>query len=1284
MFDGELVKRVTTFWHDAISFVTLDDLIQKNPNAPAITFDHAATGVVTKPQLTGDAGETTETAHEEGRAVIVALGLAPKDWHRLRGYRSQARYLLAIPARLNTAGYLLPHNAEVPFFNPARIQSNDQRNDIFITSAEIVTAWMDAHSPPTIQEWPPLWAYALSMLTGALFEPAADISTAQNSLTRALGLARPHEWIATIVPASASNEATAAIERLYAALLDPGEQTGTSIRTFQRLISGLVGRPVLTGKEAARADEGALGHIDAFKGSPTDASGRQQTREIFPLDSSQRQVVRHACCLDEGAIQAVNGPPGTGKTATLRAVIGSYWVRAALTEDRPPIIVGCGATNQAVTNITEAFIDAPHRGEDYPLAERWNPFVSSYGMFFASPRYAENNPDKVLKYQGFQQSTRPKDRCLFTLCEARNPFSPAELGELTEYYLGKAAACKEIPGNDVTSVMVALRMLLHSVAIDMPRFLRGLTARATAGITYDLLADQRIQSQLLPLITRQSDFVQRLFQTFVDYLHAPSPEPLREIMADAECNEAEAARLLMESVIDASLRPHAFHIAARYWEGRFLQAASGRLYTRSEENLKDALQRVCMLAPCIVSTINTLPRLFAITAPDPDAPRRFAWGAADLLIMDESGQALPEAGSACFALTKRALVVGDLRQLEPVANLQPQNEIALLTRRNAAEDYIYLFDSFKAPSSGSVLAMAQRASSYHDRFGDGLTLLFHYRCVKPIIDYCNRLSYGGYLKAKTGDGAGQWPPPLSWVEITDTAAKRRGSWVNEHEAREIASWLRAAWPRLYESMGGKMTIAETVAVLSAFRPQIDVLRVAIKEAFAAVPEDLPPGIVWPTPGDIQDMTIGTVHALQGAERPIVLFSGTVAAENTAAPFFDSSPNILNVAVSRAKKSFIYFGDPQLLFRHNREGVLTSGKPSAILGDHMRQHPLARCLYPLYLVIVEAPGKSQAIGEILGKDYRVFATGGSIREIDEGDLGLGFDRGLRPRWRWREGPGKPTQDDFAAHARAFDSYEAVYIATDGDMEGEAIAWHVTDVLASIAGPEVWNKVQRVRLGDITREALMEAFAAASPGGIDPNIAGAAIVRAIADRLIAGRLAAEVNRLGSTAETAREAALGAALQPVTMPGSRPRTARPRPGRVQTGVLRLVFDIAERDIETIARLGRFRINATVQIGAGTLKGRLVLPDREYRINAAEEGAAWQKLKASLSRLPAGLDGYEHDGLEQAAHVLGPPPFLSTIEVMRRAVHHRLMPWEVMEALQNLYLGRIMTHDYIGEIEE
>jgi hypothetical protein len=210
------------------------------------------------------------------------------------------------------------------------------------------------------------------------------------------------EWIVKIPPASSSTQTIGEIARVYGGVLVADEKQRAGLRTCRRLVSDFGGSPALSSNDAAKADTEELAHIDGF-GPVERAKTPTQSREIFPLDRSQRQVVRHACRLAEGEILAVNGPPGTGKTAMLRAVIASCWVRAAVIGDHPPIIVGCGATNQAVPNITEAFIDAGHGlKNDYPVAERWNPFVGSYGMFFASGTYAGEHPDKAKKYQAFR------------------------------------------------------------------------------------------------------------------------------------------------------------------------------------------------------------------------------------------------------------------------------------------------------------------------------------------------------------------------------------------------------------------------------------------------------------------------------------------------------------------------------------------------------------------------------------------------------------------------------------------------------------------------------------------------------------------------------------------------------------------------------------------------------------------------------------------------------------------------------------------------------------------
>ena len=76
---------------------------------------------------------------------------------------------------------------------------------------------------------------------------------------------------------------------------------------------------------------------------------------------------------------------------------------------------------------------------------------------------------------------------------------------------------------------------------------------------------------------------------------------------------SDAKVLLIDRLLDLTLRPYAFHMAARYWEGRYLQECSEELLiTRTAKNVEKGLRRLCMLTPCLVSTVHKLPQLFGL------------------------------------------------------------------------------------------------------------------------------------------------------------------------------------------------------------------------------------------------------------------------------------------------------------------------------------------------------------------------------------------------------------------------------------------------------------------------------------------------------------------------------------------------------------------------------------------------------------------------------------------------------------------------------------------------
>src|SRR5437660_9299190 len=142
-----------------------------------------------------------------------------------------------------------------------------------------------------------------------------------------------------------------------------------------------------------------------------------------------------------------------------------------------------------------------------------------------------------------------------------------------------------------------------------------------------------------------------------------------------------------------------------------------------------------------------------------------------------------------------------------------------------------------------------------------------------------------------------------------------------------------------------------------------------------------------------------------------------------------------------------------------------------------------------LVVVESPAKAKTIEKYLGKDYKVLASVGHVRDLPESSLGVTVDNGFALEYVVNEDKHKVIDAITKAAKRA----ESVYLATDYDREGEAIAWHV----AEAAGiPR--EKRNRVTFTEITRRAVTEAFD--HPREIDSRLVDAQQARRAIDRLV----------------------------------------------------------------------------------------------------------------------------------------------------------------------------------------
>ena len=119
-----------------------------------------------------------------------------------------------------------------------------------------------------------------------------------------------------------------------------------------------------------------------------------------------------------------------------------------------------------------------------------------------------------------------------------------------------------------------------------------------------------------------------------------------------------------------------------------------------------------------------------------------------------------------------------------------------------------------------------------------------------------------------------------------------------------------------------------------------------------------------------------------------------------------------------------------------------------------------------LVVVESPAKARTINKLLGKDFTVLASVGHVKDLPKSKLGVDVEDGFKPEYVVIRGKAK-TINELKKAGKAADK---IYLASDPDREGEAIAWHIADEIDA-AG----KKTKRVLFNEITARAIKEAIA-----------------------------------------------------------------------------------------------------------------------------------------------------------------------------------------------------------------
>ncbi len=309
---------------------------------------------------------------------------------------------------------------------------------------------------------------------------------------------------------------------------------------------------------------------------------------------------------------------------------------------------------------------------------------------------------------------------------------------------------------------------------------------------------------------------------------------------------------------------------------------------------KDAMmpslwQSLFLLVPVISTTFASVGRMMA------DVKKR---GVVGLLIVDEAGQAQPQHAIGALYRSRRAIIVGDPKQIEPVVT----DDLAYL--KNAYDQGITALYTDK---KNSVQKFADMVNPYGTDLGDsgaeqwvGSPLLVHRRCISPMFDISNALSYGGIMKQQTLSPKNEERFILNRSQWFNVIGKEKGG--GDHFVPEQGKKVCELIEEAFKKHIGTEKIP-SIYIITPFTTVKNGMSEYIKKYFKNNKEIL-------EYFDDNNKKIGTVHTFQGKEADEVIFV-LGCDQNSLGAVRWVNDNIVNVAVTRAKYRLYVIGDERV-------------------------------------------------------------------------------------------------------------------------------------------------------------------------------------------------------------------------------------------------------------------------------------------------------------------------------------------------------------------------------------
>lgn len=282
-----------------------------------------------------------------------------------------------------------------------------------------------------------------------------------------------------------------------------------------------------------------------------------------------------------------------------------------------------------------------------------------------------------------------------------------------------------------------------------------------------------------------------------------------------------------------------------------------------------------------------------------------------------------------------------------------------------------------------------------------------------------------------------------------------------------------------------------------------------------------------------------------------------------------------------------------------------------------------------LVIVESPTKVKSVQKYLGKDYTVMASMGHIRDLPKSKLGVDIENGFKPQYINMAEKKELIKSLKTAAANS----DEVYLATDPDREGEAISWHLAQILALDL-----NDKNRIAFNEITESGIKAGIA--SPHKIDLNLVDAQQARRVLDRIVGYKLSPFLWKKVKSGLSA--------------------------GRVQTVALRLIVE-REREIEKFVSEEYWSIDAKLTKSRRSFFAKLFGTADGKKIDTIPDGESAKKIVDSLENAE-----YKVTELKKGTRNKQPvPPFITSTLQQEASRKLGFTGQRTMRIAQQLYEG-------------